>query len=317
MQGEELEPPKMLSDAWSYHSNQIAGLVGKSYTIGTLAKYRSGLRALKKFLKLRLGTDDIRLDEINFRFVKDYDYYLKADYGVKNNTAVQIIKKLRTIMKIAYEIGWVRTDPFLSYRAKIDEVFREFLTTEELNALAFKKFSKQRLNMVRDLFLFSCYTGLSYSDAANLKYSDLLKGEDGGMWLQTNRIKNNNRVRLPLLAPAIKIIDFYKDFPRLLNEEYVLPRISNQRANSYLKDIAKGMKWIKYLTFHCARHTFATTVTLTNGVPIETVGQMLGHKNIRSTQIYARVTDTKITKDMKRLRNRLTRETIRMTSEEP
>ncbi len=302
MQGEELEPPKMLSDIWTYHTNQIAGLIGKDYTAGTLQKYKAAFRVLKRFIMIRTQSDDIPLEKIDYRFVKDFDYYLKADYGVKINTAVQIVKKLRTMIKIAIEVGWAKHDPFIAYRAKTVEVFREYLTSNELQQLAEKKLSRKRLHVARDLFLFSCYTGLSYADTAKLTRADIVKGEDGGIWIQTHRVKNNNRVRVPLLSPALRLIDHYKDYPRILDEDFILPKMSNQKANAYLKEITKSLGWSKYLTFHCARHTFATTVTLTNGVPIETVGQMLGHKNIRSTQIYARVTDTKVSRDMQKLK---------------
>lgn len=246
--------------------------------------------------------------------MRDFDYYLKTDYGVKINTAVQMVKKLRTIMKVANEIGWAKRNPFVAYRAKKEEVFREYLTSEELNALATRKLRK-RLVITRDLFLFSCYTGLSYADAVKLKSSDILKGEDGGIWLQTHRVKNNNRVRVPLLSPVLRLINHYKDYPRYLDEDFLLPKISNQRANYYLKEITKAMGWTKWLTFHCARHTFATTVTLTNGVPIETVGQMLGHKSIRSTQIYARVTDTKVSQDMKPLKKKFLKQELVLEEE--
>ncbi len=304
MQGEELEPPKMLTDAWSYHTNQIAGLLGKDYTPGTLAKYKTVFKVLKKYIKLRSKCEDIRLDDIDYRFVRDFEYYLKTDYGVRINTAVQMVKKLRTVMKIAYEIGWVKRDPFVAYRARHEEVHREYLSSMELNELATKKLSRKRLVVVRDLFLFSCYTGLSYADTVKLKRADILKGEDGGLWIQTYRVKNNNRVRIPLLSPALRLIAHYENYPRLLDEDFILPQISNQKANAYLKDIASLLGWTKRLTFHCARHTFATTVTLTNGVPIETVGQMLGHKNINTTQLYARVTDMRVSRDMKPLKKK-------------
>jgi site-specific recombinase XerD len=302
MQGEELDPPKMLSEIWKYHTEYIAGLVGKDYTASTLQKYKSAFRILKRFIFLRDQTEDIRLDKIDYQFVRAFDYYLKVDYGVKINTAVQIVKKLRNMIRVAIEIGWTKHDPFIAYRAKTEEVFREYLTSDELNQLAEKKLSRKQLRIARDLFLFSCYTGLSYADTAKLTTADIVKGEDGGIWIQTHRVKNNNRVRVPILSPALRLIDHYKDYPRTLDEDFILPKMSNQKANAYLKDITKALGWKKYLTFHCARHTFATTVTLTNGVPIETVGQMLGHKNIRSTQIYARVTETKVSRDMQKLK---------------
>ncbi|GAA4321397.1 hypothetical protein GCM10023149_21240 [Mucilaginibacter gynuensis] len=188
------------------------------------------------------------------------------------------------------------------------------MTSEELNALALKKL-KKRLVLTRDLFLFSCYTGLSYSDTVRLTAEDIVKGEDGGIWLETHRMKNNNRVRVPLLSPALKLIEHYKSYPRFPDEDFLLPKLSNPRVNFYLKEIMKEMGWTKWLTFHCARHTFATTVTLTNGVPIETVGQMLGHKNIRSTQIYARVTDTKVSRDMSALKKKYAGQELTLAKE--
>lgn len=304
MQGENLDPPKMLTSAWNYHTNQIAGLLGKDYTPGTLAKYKSVFKVLKRFIKLKLQQEDIKLDDIDYRFIRDFEYYLKTEHNVKINTAVQMVKKLRTVMKIAYEIGWVKRDPFIAYRARHEEVHREYLSSMELRELATKKLNRKRLVVVRDLFLFSCYTGLSYADTLKLKSADILKGEDGGLWIQTYRVKNNNRVRIPLLSPALRLIEHYKDYPRLLDEEFILPQMSNQKVNAYLKDITSALGWAKRLTFHCARHTFATTVTLTNGVPIETVGQMLGHKNINTTQLYARVTDTRVSRDMKPLKKK-------------
>jgi len=181
--------------------------------------------------------------------------------------------------------------------------FLSILLTSVIFRIAAKKFKIRRLSTVRDLFVFSCFTGLSYADTVKLELDDIVTGEDGEHWLQTHRTKNNNRVRVPLLPPALKLIRLYHDDPRR-KENKLFPSISNQKANAYLKDIAKAVNIKKKLTYHVARHTFATTVTLTNGVPIETVGQMLGHKSIKSTQIYARVTDTKVRVDMGPLKER-------------
>lgn len=197
--------------------------MGKGYTPATLQKYKSVYRVVKRFLLLKTTSDDIKLDDIDYQLVRDFDYYLKTDYGVKINTAVQMVKKLRTIMKVANEIGWAKRNPFVAYRAKKEEVFREYLTSEELNELALKKLRK-RLVITRDLFLFSCYTSLSYSDTVKLKRVDIHKGEDGGIWLQTHRVKNNNRVRVPLLAPALKLINHYKNFPRYLMRIFFCPK---------------------------------------------------------------------------------------------
>jgi site-specific recombinase XerD len=301
MQGEELEPPKMLSMAWNYQLNYIVGMIGKDYSKATLQKYRASYKALKKFLKLKFLTEDIRLDQLDHQFVKDYEYYLKTGYGVQNNTAIQIIKKLRTIIHIAMDFGWLSRDPFIAHRMKSTEVHRNYLTGEELSRLALKRFPK-KLALVRDIFLFSCYTGLSYADTVKLSIDDQVV-DNGETWIQTHRVKNNNRVRVPLLPPAKALLVHYRNHP-LTPKDKLFPNISNQKANAYLKDISKQVGITKRLTYHCARHTFATTVTLTNGVPMETVGQMLGHKNIRSTQHYARVTDTKVYLDMQKIKTK-------------
>lgn len=307
MQGEELEPPKMLSVAWNYQLNYIFGLVGKTYSKATLQKYQASYKALTKFLKIKYQAEDIRLDQLDHQFVKDYEYYLKTDYGVQNNTAIQIIKKLRTIIHIAMDFGWLSRDPFITHRMKSTEVHRDYLTGEELSQLAVKRFSK-KLSLVRDIFLFSCYTGLSYADTVKLGIDDQVI-ENGETWIQTHRVKNNNRVRVPLLPPAMVLLTHYRNHPSTPKEK-LFPNITNQKANAYLKDISKKLELKKRLTYHCARHTFATTVTLTNGVPMETVGQMLGHKNIRSTQYYARVTDTKVKNDMQKLKEKFAEETL-------
>jgi site-specific recombinase XerD len=265
-------------------------------------------------MKLKYKLTDIRLDQLDYQFIKEYEMWLKTDYGVINNTAIGMVRKVRVIIRLAMDYGWLKRDPFLPLRMKLDEVHRDYLTNDELDKLATKRFSPKRLNMVRDMFLFSCYTGLAFSDTLALKQEDIVTGEDGDPWLQTHRIKNNNRVRVPLLAPALTVIEWYKDHPRT-ERGFLLPKISNQKANAYLKEITEKLGLHKRLTYHCARHTFATTVTLTNGVPIETVGQMLGHKNIRSTQHYARVTDTKVQIDMQPIKQRYEHQPLSLVSE--
>jgi len=314
MQGEDLEPVKTIAEVWKYHTENIGSLIGKGYSKSTLKKYATCWNALTRYMKLRYRLTDIRLDQLDYKFIKEYEMWLKTDYGVINNTAIGMVRKVRVIIRLAMDYGWLKRDPFLPLRMKLDEVHRDYLTNAELSKLAVKRFSPKKLNMVRDMFLFSCYTGLAFSDTLALKQEDIINGEDGEPWLQTHRIKNNNRVRVPLLSPALKIIEFYKDHPRI-DRGYLLPKISNQKANAYLKEITEKLDLHKRLTYHCARHTFATTVTLTNGVPIETVGQMLGHKNIRSTQHYARVTDTKVQVDMKPIKIRYEQQELKLSED--
>jgi integrase len=201
--------------------------------------------------------------------------------------------------------GLLANDPFLGFKSKRNEVIPVALTKEELIRITNKKFDIERLSHVRDIFLFSCYTGLAYIDAYKLRNTDIVIGIDGGMWITTTRQKTNSSTRLPLLPNAIAILAKYQDHPKCVSKGTVLPVLTNQKTNSYLKEIADLCGIRRKLSFHIARHTFATTVTLTNGVPIETVSKMLGHKSLKQTQHYAKIVDLKISEDMNTLRKKL------------
>lgn len=196
-------------------------------------------------------------------------------------------------------------NPFVNYKAKVKEVERAYLVQEEIQAIVDKEFATERLNQVKDIFLYSCFTGLAYIDVKQLTRSNIGLGIDGGKWIFTNRQKTDTRSNISLLPIAEEILDKYKQHPQCLNEGKLLPVLSNQKMNSYLKEIADLCEINKELTFHIARHTFATTVTLTNGVPIESVSKMLGHKNLRTTQHYAKILDKKVSDDMKVLRTKI------------
>ncbi|HEY4787351.1 MAG TPA: site-specific integrase, partial [Bacteroidales bacterium] len=166
-----------------------------------------------------------------------------------------------------------------------------------------------RLQHAKDMFVFSCYTGLAYIDAFNLTSQNIGIGIDGQYWISTCRKKTDQPVRIPLLPKAMEIIEKYKTHPYAIAKGKLLPIYSNQKLNSYLKEIADLCGITKPLTFHIARHTFATTITLSNGVPIETVSKLLGHGSIRTTQVYAKVIERKVSDDMSLLREKLTRAT--------
>ena len=196
-------------------------------------------------------------------------------------------------------------DPFKSYKITTKETHRNFLLKDELELLMNKSLPVHRLDQVRDMFLFSCYTGLSYSDVMMLTRKDISIGIDGEQWIFIKRTKTDTTSRIPLLPVAKAILEKYSGQPQIINSGILLPKLSNQRLNSYLKEISDICGFNKEITFHCARHTFATTVTLTNGVPIETVGKMLGHRSLRTTQIYAKILDSKVSSDMNQLKQKL------------
>lgn len=301
---EELQ--KTLLDVYRYHNKQFAALVGKEYAIGTLKKYNTAIATLEAFIKWQYRKFDISLKELNNQFITEYEFFLKSVKNMQHNTAMGIIKKLKKIVHQCVANEWLDKDPFMNYKVKIHDNERGYLSDEELKTIMNKVFFVERLTQVRDLFVFSCFTGLSYSDVAKLTSNDISNGIDGEKWIFTTRTKTGESSRIPLLPAALDIIGKYKCHPKINNSEKLLPMLSNQRMNSYLKEIADLCEIRKELTFHIARHTFATTVTLSNGVPIESVSKMLGHRNLRTTQHYAKILDRKVSDDMKLLREKFT-----------
>lgn len=302
--GATKEEQHFLLEVFKHHNDQFEALVGKEYSINTLKKFKSAVVSLQNFIQWKYQKRDIALEDLNHAFITEYEFYLKTVQKVQHNSAMGNIKKLKKIVKQCLANSWIEKDPFTSFKIKIKENHRLILTEDELGILANKDFEIPRLELVRDIFLFSCYTGLSYADVAKLTPDDLIKGIDGEVWIITNRTKTDTPSRIPLLPPALAIIDKYKDNHLAKIKGLLLPTLSNQKMNAYLKEITACCGIKKELTFHCARHTFATTVTLTNGVPIETVGKMLGHKNLKTTQHYAKILDKKVSEDMGALREK-------------
>lgn len=205
-------------------------------------------------------------------------------------------------MNICIKNGWLDRDPFVGFKMTKREVERPFLTEDELNRIIDKKFIMPRMFQVRDILIFCCYTGLAYADVKKLTADEITIGIDGEKWIWTSRQKTDTATRIPLLPPALEILDRYKEDPQSLSNGRLLPVLSNQKMNSYLKEIADACEIKKKMTFHTARHTFATTVTLANDVPMETVSKLLGHRNLKTTQHYGKILDLKVSQDMGMLR---------------
>lgn len=296
---------KMLVPIFKEHNRRVAALVGKEYAAGTLERYTTSLKHTVDFMKWHYKTPDIAIREIDNEFVTSYEFYLRSEKNCCNNTTVKYLKNFKKIIRICLSNGWIDKDPFAAYKAKLNEVVPAFLTAEELQLISQKQFSIDRINQVRDIFLFSCYTGLAYADVKKLKRSEIIIGIDGQQWVFTSRQKTDTASRIPLLPVALEIMNRYAEHPQCIYEGRLLPVLSNQKMNAYLKEIGDLCGISKPFTYHTARHTFATTVTLSNGVPIETVSKMLGHKNIRTTQHYAKILDTKVSEDMEILRQKL------------
>ncbi|MGL1885471.1 MAG: site-specific integrase [Reichenbachiella sp.] len=293
---------KSVVEVFEHHNKQVQDQIGIDFSNSTFKRYETTLSHLKEFMMYQYKIEDIKLKELKYQFVTDLEFYLKTKRLCNHNSTLKYIRNFRKIINMAVKNDWVEKDPFIKYQVKLKETKRGYLTEDELLSIENNNFKMSRLEQVRDVFVFCCYTGMSYVDVSKLTPHDVSKGLDGEYWIFTERTKTGTSSNVPLLPKAIDIINKYKDQPNTLNTEHLLPVASNQKMNAYLKEIATLCEIEKTLTFHMARHTFATTVTLTNGVSIETVSSMLGHKNMRTTQIYAKVVEKKVSNDMKALK---------------
>jgi len=291
----------MLLEIFQEHNDQVTQLVGKDFAAGTLERYETSLKHTRSFIQWKYKADDIDIKKLNYGFISGYEFWLKSVRNCNHNSTMKYLANFKKIVILCLKNGWISKDPFLGFKMSKKEVVREFLTEEELQLMQSKKFVSERINQVRDIFLFSCFTGLAYADVKKLKRSEINNGIDGEKWVFTSRQKTDTASRIPLLPLALQIMEQYANHPQCNNTGRLFPVLSNQKMNAYLKEIADICGLNKELTYHIARHTFATTVTLSNGVPIETVSKMLGHTNIKTTQQYAKILDLKISMDMQQL----------------
>jgi len=289
---------RTLIDIFKDHNQKMEALVGREFSKGTAERYRTSLKHTVEFLQWKYKISDIDIRKVNYAFITEYDFYLRSVRKCANNSAVKYLKNFGKIIRICLSNGWLAVDPFANYKNKIKKVERVYLTEQEIENMANKKMASERLGQVRDVFLFCCFTGLAYIDVKNLKSCNIVTGVDGDKWISIKRQKTNTPSRIPLLPVASALLNSYEDNPICLNTGMLFPVLSNQKTNSYLKEIADFCGIKKPITFHIARHTFATTVTLVNGIPIESVSKMLGHTNIQTTQHYAKILDIKVGADM-------------------
>ncbi|GAB0481636.1 site-specific integrase [Alistipes indistinctus] len=294
---------KRLLELFDQYNEDYKQLVGTETSYKTYTRYLLCRKRLAEFMMAKYKVRDILLSDINVKFLNDFFIYLRTVDGKNgHNYHIKMIQRFRTVFKMAKDNGWVSTDPFGNYKMKFEQTNRECLNSDELKTIMEKKLASERLAKVRDLFVFSCYTGLSFTDVDSLKKADIVKGNDGQLWIDRERNKTGNEFNVPLLEVPLAILEKYADHS---TKDRLLDIPSNQKVNDYLKEIADVCGIEKKLTFHIARHTFATTVTLENGVALETVQKMLGHKTIRTTQIYAKMTKHRIGTDMAALAGKL------------
>jgi len=299
------ETHKMLLKIFQNHNNQIEKLIGKDYASGTALRYKTAKSHVEEFIKFEYKVNDIPVKDVDHKFISGLEYYLKTERNCAHNTTIKYITNFKKVVRIAYANDWISKDPFFNWKGRLKTVDREFLSEDEIQNMIEKEFHFPRLDQVRDIFIFSCFTGLAYADVKKLLKESIVLGIDGDQWIKTKRTKTNTISNIPILPTAASIIQKYANHKEVLNKGVLLPVLSNQKMNAYLKEIADLCEITKNLTFHLARHTFATTVTLTNGVPIESVSKMLGHKSLKTTQHYAKILDRKVSDDMHILKEKL------------
>lgn len=292
------EEVRTLLGTMQEHNDQCRALVGTDYALITVRRYESCRRYLAELIRQRYGKEDLPLAEVNGELVRAFAFYLKTEKGCQQNTVIRYMKCLKKITNLARANDWMAKDPFLGIRFHEKEVVREFLTMDELQTIYRKEFPLERLTLVRDVFIFAALTGLAFIDVQQLAPEHIVRDNNGNLWIRKPRQKTKNMCNIPLLDIPLEILRKYADHPTCRKKGVLLPVPCNQKMNSYLKEIADICMIRKNLTTHCARHSYATSVCLANGVSLENVAKMLGHSNIKMTQHYARVLDSSILRDM-------------------
>ena len=290
-----------LMELFEKHNGDVAKQVGVSVGKATLQKYNVCKRHFLEFLEKQYKRSDLKLTELTYVVIREFDLYLRTEVGQNPNTATKTMKTFKTITLLGQKMGVLLHDPFMNHRFHIEPVNRGFLTDEEILLIAHKQINIPRLELIRDIFIFSCFTGLAYIDVSNLTPDHIVTLGDK-QWIMTQRQKTSVETNVLLLDIPKAIIAKYGG--KTYRNGKLFPMLTNQKTNSYLKEIADICGIKKNLTFHLARHTFAT-MSLSKGVPMESVSKMLGHTNIRTTQIYARITNKKIEHDMEELADKL------------
>ena len=307
---------KTLRELIKYHNENMSVVLKE----GTMKNYYTTEKYLYRFLAKKRKVNDVRLKQLNYAFVTDFEHFLRNYRDSKkrlllgNNGVMKHLERFKKMLNLAVKLEWMDKNPFNQFQLKYNKYDRQFLDEDELEQLESAEMGNERLERIRDCFVFSCYTGLSYVDVKELDSDNIVKGIDGNHWISTKREKTDKPVKVPLLPKAREILEKYMQCPEMENKESLLPISSNQKTNAYLKEIADSCDIDKNLTFHVARHTFATTVMLSNGVPIETVSKLLGHTKLSTTQIYARVVESKISEDIGNLLLRFKEKAIKKSA---
>jgi integrase/recombinase XerD len=295
--GEDSKEEITILGAYDLHNSKTEKLIGIDFNKLSWSRYLESRRKVALFITKFYKRKDVRLKDLDLKFIQDLEYFFKTVLKLKQATVYRSIQRVKKIIQFAISENYLQKDPFHLYKNKKYKTVIVYLTDEELKQLEKHTFSQPRLQQVKDLFIFCCYTGLAYAEMSNLTTKNIEIGFDGKEWIQMIRKKTNRKISIPLLPKAKDILDKYND---------VLPVISNQKFNSYLKEISELLGIDKKLTHHIARKTFATTVLLYNNVPMEIVSELLGHTNMNVTQAhYGKVVQKKVSEQINILKNKL------------
>jgi site-specific recombinase XerD len=296
------EKTHTLVEVFEYENKRIKKLVEP----GTYKKYVAVLNNVKKYLMHQYKVTDINIKNIDFQFVTDFDYFLRTEGKVSdNNHAIRVVKTLQQIVRTTLYKGWIDKDPFINYKEKMVRKETGYLTKAEIDTIYDKEFTIKRLDQVRDVFIVSCYTGLAYADVYLLCMNDIVTNLDGSRWININRKKTSTSCKIPVLPVVEEIFRKYKDDPLLMNSGKLLPVPSNQRMNAYLKEIGDICGIKRVLTSHLARHSFATSIALPFGLPIETLSKVMGHTSLNMTLHYGKLQETKLVSDVEKFKENI------------
>jgi len=311
-----ITPRARVLEEFQKHNDELKALIGNGYTAATLERFNITKNHLSAFIKSKYNASDLEFADLNFEFIKDFEFYLRTVRKCANNTSLKYIANFKKIVIRAIDKEIIVKDPFRSFKGKKTKIVKKPISAKELAELERHQFSTERLNTVRDIFVFQCYTGLAYIDAFQLTRADIKDGVDGNQWILSERQKTNSTARIPLLPKALQILEKYKDHPVCLNRGTVLPVSSNQKMNEYLKEIAALCGFPFTLNTHMARRTFGSTVTLNNNVPINVVKEMLGHSSVKQTESYAITEQATIGREMMLLNKKLNPEKTEISMED-
>nr|WP_289832986.1 site-specific integrase [uncultured Muribaculum sp.] len=299
----KLEKPKMLCEAFREVNVKVREKLERGDVCkATVLRWERCVKYLEEFLLDKEGVKDIPMKKLTSGMVDDFEHHLRVKKGCANNAAVKYIRYLKNVVRVGIANKWIDEDPFVGKRYTRTKSEREKLTEAELKRIiALDLSTSPRLDLVRDTFVFCCFTGLAFVDISTLTHDQIGTDENGEKWIRKARQKTNEMSVIPMLEIPLKIAEKYRNHPKAVAKNLVIPVISNQRMNSYLEEIATKAEIKKHLTTHIARHTFAT-MSLNNHVPLETVSKMLGHSDISTTQIYVTMLDQTVSEDMERMR---------------